>query len=114
MLSLPQIDNSFYIGLFGTIFSLFGYLLQIIQIIRTREVDDLNYGLFTFTSIQTFIWIVYFTNIDNLFGFIENLSAFSGSIIIIILKIYLSKEILKKKIITRLKSVKQLVIRDNI
>lgn len=85
------------IGSLGVILSTSGFIFQIVQMIRTRSADDLNFLLFFLTCSQAIVWATYYGLIDNLMGVIENCFCILSCIIILILKIYYHYE--KKKVL---------------
>jgi len=57
--------NSELIGALGALLTMFGFLPQVVKILRTRSVEDVSLPMLIQFSIGTFLWLVYGFGLQN-------------------------------------------------
>lgn len=73
------------IGFMAACLTMFGFVPQIIKILRTKSVRDISIVMLFQTSIGAFLWILYSTHIDDFIVFGANIVSFTTLIIAIFL-----------------------------
>ncbi|NYT01678.1 MAG: hypothetical protein GKC10_02830 [Methanosarcinales archaeon] len=54
-----------WIGALGALLTMFGFLPQVVKILRTRSVEDVSLPMLFQFSLGTFMWLVYGFGLEN-------------------------------------------------
>jgi MtN3 and saliva related transmembrane protein len=73
------------IGFLAACLTMFGFVPQIIKILRTKGVRDISIVMLVQTSLGAFLWILYGMHIDDFIVFGANIISFTTLIIAILL-----------------------------
>ena len=73
-------------GIIASLLSFFEFVAQIIQIVKTKQVDDLSYYTYIILLIQMSLWIIYSFILEAYVALIGNITSFILIFIILCLK----------------------------